>query len=288
VNLPDFITSWGLFALPYSLTLVAASVLAILGVATASRRQVFMAAAVTQSSVFGFALFSLLFGASASGLSVGAGQGAIVVCFAIAAALVTMLGGGAPSRGDRLDHDERTAWVFIAAGVGATLVLSHAPAGMEQVRRLQASSVVGAEWSDVVLFAALLAALAWALFRYGNELVLLLTDSVMASAIGMRVGAWNLCIALLCGASIGMSVRATGMVFTFGCLALPVMIAKQFCGEVRALFWVSPLIAALCGACGLWAAYEWNLPLGQAVVAALSVALAIAVGLRRGWNASIG
>lgn len=281
----DFLASWGLFGRPYLLTILAGMALSILGVVTAARRQVFMAAAVAQASTFGFAVFALFAGAAAIQATGHVGRDAVVIGSAVAAALLTMLGDGRQTQGSRLDGDERTAWVFIAAGAGAILVLAHAPAGMEQFRRMQASSVIGATTLDVVTFAGVLLAMAGALLWGGRLLVLLLADPVMAAAIGMRVRTWDWGLALVCGACVGLGVRSTGMLFTFGCLALPVMIAKQVCGEVRSLFWASPLVAAATALTGLWLSYAWDLPPGQVVVSLLCVALLAAAAGRQGWDA---
>ncbi len=281
----EFLSSWGLFARPYTLTLLAAMGLSMLGVVTAARRQVFMAAAVAQASTFGFAVFALFAGAAATQASGSVWRDIVVIGSAVGAALLTMLGDGRQTQGSRLDGDERTAWVFIAAGAGAILVLAHAPAGMEQFRRMQASSVIGATRLDVVTFAALLAAMIGVLLWAGRSLVLLLADPVMASAIGMRVRAWDLGLAVFSGACVGLGVRSTGMLFTFGCLALPVMIAKQACGEVRSLFWASPVVALVAALVGLWLSYAWDLPPGQVVVALLCVVLVAAAAGRFAWDA---
>ncbi|MEM7626390.1 MAG: metal ABC transporter permease [Planctomycetota bacterium] len=285
MSLPEFFASWNLFARPYLLTVVAAMVLAILGVVTAARRQIFMAAAVAQASTFGYAVFALFVGAAATQSTGSLGRDAVVIGSAVAASLLTMFGDGRQTQGSRLDGDERTAWVFIAAGAGAILVLAQAPAGMEQFRRMQSSSVIGATTLDVAVFAGLLVLIAAVLVAYGRSIVLLLADPVMASAIGMRVRVWDAALAVFIGAGVGLGVRSTGMLFTFGCLALPVMIAKQACGEVRSMFWVSPLIAAVGGLVGLWLSYAWDLPPGQVVVALLCVVLVVAVAARYTWDA---
>ncbi|MEM8783124.1 MAG: metal ABC transporter permease [Planctomycetota bacterium] len=281
----EFLSSWSLFAEPYTLTLLAAMGLSMLGVVTAARRQVFMAAAVAQASTFGFALFALFAGAAATQATGSVWRDAVVIGSAVAAALLTMLGDGRQTQGSRLDGDERTAWVFIAAGAGAILVLAHAPAGMEQFRRMQTSTMFGATALDVSTFAVLLLAMVGVLVWTGRSLVLLLADRVMAAAFGLRVRAWYLGLAAFSGACVGLGVRSTGMLFTFGCLALPVMIAKQACGEVRSLFWASPLIALSAAFLGLWLSYVWDLPPGQVVVALLCVVLVVAAAGRVAWDA---
>jgi len=286
----DFFASWPLFFRPYSLTLVAAATLAIVGVVTAARRQVFMAAAVAQASVMGYAAVAFFLGTQIDDMLGGALRDAVVVAAAVLAAVATMLGGpnSQGAEGGRLDGDERTAWLFVAAGAFAVLFLANAPAGMEQVRRLQVSSVIGASWSDLAMFSGLLVALVSGLVLFMKPLILMLSDPVMASAIGLRVSHWNLALAVAAGLCVGLAVRATGMLFAFGALALPVMIAKQYCGEVRSLFLVAPAVGASLAFVGLWLSFAWNLPPGQAAVGVMCVALLVAHLTRRGWDRAAG
>lgn len=282
----EFFNSWPLFFRPYTLTLLAGAVLAIVGVLAAARRQLFMAVAVAQTSLMGYAFMAFLLGSQVnSGLGAG-GRDAVVIGAAVLAAMYTMLGGreSLGAEGGRLDGDERTAWVFVAAGSLAVLFLAHAPAGMEQVRRLQVSSVVGATWLDVYLFLALLAAIVGVGLWLMRPLILLLSDPVMASAIGIRVHRWNIALALVSGLSVGLAVRSTGVLYTFGALALPVMIAKQLCGEVRNLFLLAPILAATLSFLGLWASHRWNLPPGQAAAATMCLALLVTHIARRLWS----
>ena len=282
----EFFNSWPLFFRPYTLTLLAGAALAIVGVLATARRQLFMAVAVAQTSLMGYAVMAFIMGAQ---VNVGLGAGtrdAVVIGAAVVAAMFTMLGGreSQGAEGGRLDGDERTAWVFVTAGSLAVLCLAHAPAGMEQIRRLQVSSVVGATWLDLYLFLGLLSAMIIAGLWLMRPLILLLSDPVMASAIGIRVGRWNVVLAIVSGLSVGLAVRSTGVLFTFGALALPVMIAKQLCGEVRSLFLLAPILAAILSFFGLWASHRWDLPPGQAAAGLMCVALLVVHPARRLWS----
>ncbi len=281
-----FFESWPLFFRPYALTLLAGAVLAIVGVVATARRQLFMAVAVAQTSLMGYAIVAFFIGSQVNGALGTGGRDAVVIGAAIVAAMFTMLGGreNHSAEGGRLDGDERTAWVFVTAGSLAVLFLAHAPAGMEQVRRLQVSSVVGATWTDLYLFMGLLVGVIIAAVLRMRSLILLLSDPMMAAAIGIRVLRWNVAMAILAGLSVGLAVRSTGVLFAFGALALPVMIAKQICGEVRSLFILAPILAATLSFLGLWTGHQWNLPPGQAAVGVMCLALLVARLIRQTWD----
>lgn len=282
----DFFNSWPLFFRPYALTLVAGAVLAFVGVIATARRQLFMAAAVAQTSLMGYAVIAFFVGSQGGGTLGAGGRDAIVVGVAVVAALFTMLGGreSQSAEGGRLDGDERTAWVFVTAGSLAVLFLAHAPASMEQIRRLQVSSVVGATWADLYIFMSLLIGITIAAVWLMRPLILLLSDPVMAAAIGLRISIWNITLAVLAGLSVGLAVRSTGVLFAFGALAIPVMIAKQVCGEVRSLFLLAPILAVTLGFLGLWVGHQWNLPPGQAVVGVMCLTLLVTHLARQLWE----
>ena len=117
-----------------------------------------------------------------------------------------------------------------------------------------------------------------------RPLVLLLSDPVLASAIGLKIFRWNITLAIMIGLSVGLAVRSTGVLYAFGALALPVMIAKQFCGEVRSLFLFSPIIAVGLSFAGLWGGHLWDFPPGQSAVGVMCAALLITHMGRQLWD----
>ena len=148
------------------------------------------------------------------------------------------------------------------------------------LRRMQASTVIGAETSDVVIFGVLLFLGLVLIWMYWRELVLFLSDPVMAAAVGMRVAAWNVMLALIVGLVVGLSVRSAGMMFTFGCMAFPAMIAKQWSVQIKSLFWVSPLVALVMAFLGLFVSYCFQLPPALVIVAMLGGLALIAYVMR--------
>ncbi len=279
-----FLHSWTLFGAAYLLTLLAATTLALVGVVAVARRQVFMAAAVAQASVFGHVLVLMISGVTGEWLTSRGVAEATVIGSALAAAAIIMLGRSASAQGSRLDGEERTAWVFILCSAGTVLLVARTSTGIEQLRRMQASSVIGASTIEVTLFAALLTLLLIGFLVKQRPLVLLLTDPVMAAAVGFRTRIWNLVLTATLGLCVGLGVPTTGMLFTLGCLVLPVLIAKQWCGEVRVLLIGSPLIGIVGALVGLWLSHLWNLPPGQVIVVLFCVILSGAVTARLGWE----
>jgi ABC-type Mn2+/Zn2+ transport system permease subunit len=90
----------------------------------------------------------------------------------------------------------------------------------------------------------------------------------MAVAVGLRSKVWNSMTSIWLGLAIGLSIRASGMLYTFGCLVLPALVAKNVCREVRAMFLVAPAVAVGTAFLGFLLANHYDYPPAQMTVAA--------------------
>ena len=275
-----FLGSWPLFANAYLSGWLIAVLLGLLGVVVVTRDQIFLGAAVSQASVLGIAV----------AISVG-GLPALAECawcnddwthtvagglFAVGGAVLT-----ATARPRRETHESLTGWLFLTTSSAAILLLAHSPHGMDEINRLLASTIIGAEPLDVALFATLLSVVVAATVRLHAPLRLLLVDREMASAVGMRVRIWDLALAATLGLAMGLAIHVSGVVYSFGFLVLPALVAKNVCREVRSMLWVSPLVGLAAAVVGFVVANDLDLPPGQAAVGVLCAALLVAWTVRR-------
>jgi ABC-type Mn2+/Zn2+ transport system permease subunit len=254
--------------------------LSLVGVVVVARNQIFIGAAVAQASTLGIAL-SMWLGARLGGEVISSEHvhgslSFVAVLFAIGAASLTARqpdGGGT--------HEATTGWVFLACASLAILVLAHSPHGLEEINHLVSSSIIGATRADVWLFGGLAVATAVAVFAARERLMLFAMDPAMAAAVGMRTNLWAALLAAGLGLAVGLSMRATGLLYTFGCLVLPPLVATALCRETRTLFVVSPLVAVATGVVGFVLANHTDDPPAQMAVALQSCALLAAWTARR-------
>lgn len=271
----QFLQSWPMFQASYLTALLAGFVLSLLGVVVVARGQVFLAAAISQAAALGAALALLVQGLQPAVSSVGFGL------------LAALFAGGI--RPDRRGREEAVAWVFLCAASLTVLLVAREAMGMKQVQALLASSLIGASGTDVAVFAALAGVVGAGAFLFRARLVLLLSDPTMASAVGVRVRGWLAGLAIALGLAAGLGIRSTGLLFTFGCLALPALIARNLCRRTDAMFVVAPGVGVAGVAVGLVLAHGYDYPPGQVVVTLLGAGLAAAWGgaaLRRGLSGS--
>jgi zinc transport system permease protein len=275
-----FIASWELFHWSYLAGWLIAVLLSITGVLVVARDQIFLGAAVSQASTLGVAI-ALWVGASLETethhfTETSLFPSALAVSFSVIAALVTARGG----RPGRESREAITGWVFLFSASLAILLVSHSPHEVEELHKLLFSSIIVAAGEDVLLFGALAGLTLLFTARYQRRLLLFATDPAMASAAGMRVGIWSVATLAWLGLAVGLSIRASGPLYTFGCLVLPALAAKNLSREVRPMLYLSPLIALGGAVLGSVLAHEYDYPPAQVTVALLSVMLALAWGVR--------
>jgi zinc/manganese transport system permease protein len=283
-----FLASWSLFQNSYLAGWSSGVLLSLAGVVVVARDQIFLGAAVSQASMLGIAS-AMWLGGSALLLSCGwcTSDGFLTLMGGGFAVLGALLAGGMDTRTSTESHEAVTGWVFLLSASLSVLLLSHSPHGLEEVHRLLASTIIGASGPDVWTFAIMIVVTGIVLSSWGDRILLLVMDPEMAGAVGIPVRLWNRTISVWLGVTVGVSIRVTGMIYTFGCLVLPALVARNACREVRAMFLVAPLVALGAGGMGFVLAHHYDYPPGQVTVALLSGAL-VAAWSWRGARGALG
>jgi zinc transport system permease protein len=269
----EFFSSWDLFHNTYVVGWVIGAMLALIGVIVVARDQIFIGAAVSQASTLGIAVAmasGTWFAQQPTWVESEMFLSAMAVAFSVLAALLTTRGGGA----GRESHEAITGWVFLFAASMSILLVSHSPHGLEEIQRLLSSSIIGATTGDVWLFSTLAVISAAAIGCFHRRILLLIMDPSTAAATGMRTWWWETMLAAWTGIVIGLSIRSSGMLYTFGCLILPPLAAKNVSREVRPMFLLSPIFAIITGVVAFILANHFDFPPAQMCVAALAVVVA--------------
>jgi ABC-type Mn2+/Zn2+ transport system permease subunit len=83
------------------------------------------------------------------------------------------------------------------------------------------------------------------------------------------------------GICVGFAMRVSGMLYAFGCLVLPALVARRLSRESRPLFWMAPVLALAAALPGFVIAHAVDVPPAQMTVTLLCAALALAWLVRR-------
>jgi ABC-type Mn2+/Zn2+ transport system permease subunit len=277
----NFLSSWDLFYQSYLTGWLISLLLSLIGVLVVARDQIFIGAAISQASTLGIALTmwaaTLPFLGQIGWLQSDLFLSAMAVAFSVLAASLT----GRAGEIGKESHEAITGWVFLISASLSILIVSHSPHGLEEIHRLLSSSIIGATVIDIWTFSTLTLLTAALLLFLHRKILLFTLDPSMAVAVGMKISHWNLMTAAWLGLAIGLSIRASGMLYTFGCLVLPAVVAKNLCRQVRSMFFVSPAVAVGTGVIGFILAHYYDYPPAQLTVALLCFLLMIAWLLRR-------
>lgn len=272
----EFIASWPLFQNTYLAGVLIGVLLSILGVVVVARDQIFIGAAISQASIVGLTVGMLV--GHYTHLS-DSGWYEFDPFVSILGGLFAVLGALATTRaGDRLhaSRESVTGWVFLFGMSFSVLLVAHSPHGLEEVHRLVTSTLIGARWPDVVIFSLMAAATVAVFLRWHREIVLVVMDPDMARAVGLRVGWWDRGLYIGLGFAVAFSLRVSGMVYTFGYLILPALIAKSFCREVRSTLAIAPVVAVLSASIAFVVAHSYDLPPAHVAVGILVGVAAVA------------
>jgi ABC-type Mn2+/Zn2+ transport system permease subunit len=277
----DFVGSWALFHNTYLVGWLISLLLALIGVLVVARDQIFIGAAVSQASTLGVAM-ALGIGAWASletapWLQSDAFLSAMAVACSVIAALLTTRSGDIGQE----SHEAITGWVFLVSASVSVLIVAHSPHGLDEIHRLLSSSIIGARRSDVWIFASLLVCTSLGIGVYHRSILLFIMDPAMAAAVGVKVVWVSILLSAWLGLAVGLSIRVAGMLYTFGCLVLPALVAKNLCRKVKPMFVVAPLVAVATATVGFALANHYDDPPAQMTVALLCLCVAVAWVIRR-------
>jgi ABC-type Mn2+/Zn2+ transport system permease subunit len=276
----SFLASWDLFATTYVVGLLIAGVLSVVGVWIVARDHIFLGAAVAQASTLGVAVGLWLAGtAAAQRLHVLEGD-AVATGFAVVASVVTAWVATRVAERRTESHEAVTGWIFLLAGSVPVLMLADSPHGLEEIQRLLFSTILSVTRLDLALFVGIAAATVAAALLLRERLLVFVLDPELAAAVGMRSAAWASAIAVWLGLAVGLSIRASGTLYTFGCLVLPPLVAKNVCREVGPMLWTSPLVAMAAALAGFVISNHLDLPPAHTTVGLLAAALPLAWTLR--------
>ena len=276
----EFLLAWELFGDVWLTALLLAALLPWCGVVLVARQQVFVGAAVGQAATFGLAA------ALALGLGHDAAPGhahveTTALAFALGAGMVVAIAAMRTLSTGAVALDSRTAVVFLVCGAGAVLLLANAPHGLQEVQRLQLSSLLGASPHDKWIAGAALCASAILLCALRDRVLLWALDPLTAQALGQSTWRWDVLVGVWLGGCLGFAIHVAGLLFAFGVLVLPVLTASALAGSLRGVLWLAPCVGCAGSLLGLALAHTFDLPPGQVVVAVLGAILLLTRLVRR-------
>lgn len=110
-----------------------------------------------------------------------------------------------------------------------------------------------------------------------KEITAIMFNMKIAEAAGIRIRLVYYLLLFIIAISVALSLNIVGGLLIFVLLVTPASIASQFCFNVKSMFIVAPAAALMISAVGVWAGFEYTLPVSPLVALLLTAAFAVSV-----------
>jgi len=181
---------------------------------------------------------------------------------------------------------------YAIAAAAALFLVGIAPGGHVHVQSMLSGSILWADPIEVLVSAAILAAVALVFFVFRRRFQTISDDYEEALARGVHTTGWDFLFYALVSIVITTVVRIGGVVVVFSFLVMPVTTATLVSRGWTARLLISWLFGALAAAVGLLFADRFDFSVGPAIALGLGATLVLCallrrVGLSRGWTLGV-
>jgi len=179
--------------------------------------------------------------------------------------------------------DLALALVFYG-GIAAGVVLASRSATNTNLQPYLFGSILTATPGDVWTVLALGAAIVIAITVTGRALLAVVLDEDAARVSGIPSHALNALLAVLTAVTVVAAMRIVGVLLVAALMVLPVATSRLLARSFRGMLLGAVGVGVLSAVLGLWAARQWALAAGGAIVlvaAALFALTSLVVGARR-------
>ena len=228
-------------------------------------------------SSIGFTMAHAAFAGAAIGMFQGVSTQITAIMFSVMVATLI----GPVSDKAKMAADATLGVLFAMSMAVAIFLISY----MEYMGKgLSASALL---FGDVVslyredIYALALVSVLTILFvtAFYKEISAIMFNMKIAEASGIRVKVVYYILLFIIAVSVALSLNILGGLLIFVWLVTPAAIAGQFCFKVRDMFIMAPLLALLVSAFGVWAGFEYTLPIAPLVALLLTGVFGLSVML---------
>ena len=224
-------------------------------------------------SSIGFTMSHAAFAGAALGMFLGANAQMAAIAFSMGVAALI----GPVSEKAKMAADATLSVLFSLSMAVAIFLISY----MEYMGKgLSASSllfgdVISLYREEIYALAAICCLSILFVLAFYKEISAIMFNMKIAESAGVRVKLIYYVLLFIIALSVALSLNIVGGLL----LVTPASIAGQFCFNVKSMFIVAPLVALLVSAFGVWAGFEFTLPVAPLVALLLTGVFAISVML---------
>ncbi|WP_424358395.1 metal ABC transporter permease [Methanocella sp. MCL-LM] len=226
-------------------------------------------------SSVGFTMSHAAFAGAAIGLFLGLDSIAVAVIFSLGVAALL----GPVSEKAKMSADTTLGVLFAMSMAVAVFFISYMQYSGKGISAggLLFGDLISLYREEIYLLGliSLLSVLLIVIFY--KEILSLMFHMKIAEASGIRTRLVYYAILFIIAVSVALSINIVGGLIIYVWLVVPAAIAYQFCFNVRSMFIVAPLVALAISIPGVFAGFEYNLPVGPLIGMAFTFVFALSV-----------
>lgn len=218
---------------------------------------------------------TILPGVAIAYLSTNGGQGAVLVG-GLVAGVLSALGIGLLTRGNRLSEDTAIGVVFagaLALGIG---IISRAQNYTTDLTHILIGNILAVTSDDLTLMLVISALVLALILLFYKEFLLISFDPLLARTLRLPGEALRLTLLVLLAMTVVISLRAVGIAMVAAMLVTPAATARFFVHRLHQMMLLAALIGAVGGALGMYFSWAMEVAPSAAIVLTLTAAFALA------------
>ncbi len=167
----------------------------------------------------------------------------------------------------------RVAAAFAIANAATVIFGRLAPAGRSFVDELLSGEILGVGVHQLEVLAAFYGLVLALLVFFRHDFLLVSFDRDLAFVLGKRVTAFELLLISMIGVTVSVGTMIFGPTLLFGLLVVPPLVARQWARSMSGFQALSAGLGLLSVVSGVLVSFEFDLPLGAAIVGASALML---------------
>lgn len=242
--------------------IIAGGLLSFLGVYVVLRRIVFVGIALSEIAALGIAL-GFFFGINPE----------------ISSIMLTLLGivfFWAPFQERKISRESIIGFSYCLAAALIILIISKSPmieaAGIDLI----SGNLLYVSGKDIIVLSVFAIFTLAVQLLFFKKILFCSFDKETAQALGLKANTYDFIFYLTVGLTIAFCVRIAGVLFVFGSLIIPPMIALSCFRRIKAIFSFSVIVAMISVLSGLVISYYADLPSSPTIVAMYSILFILA------------
>ncbi len=187
------------------------------------------------------------------------------------------------TRNEELKEDSAIAIVFVTMFALGIAIVSTQASYSADLTHILFGSILGISESDLLMVAAMGAAVLLVILLLYKELLIVSFDLTLAHSLRLPVERLRILLLLLIAVTIVASLQAVGIALMLALLITPAATARLLVKRLHHMIVIASLIGVFSGVVGFYASYYLDIPSGACIVLTLSAIFGVAILGQSTW-----